>query len=273
MAARLEPRPKSQDCIAGSFQTLHDLNHSLRKYVMGLRCDKGSISPTLGGGGLAAAMSVTWVRMIDRIRIAAPTQQHEANRRCTKLGGVRLGSISISVVGHSRFNRTASSCTSFAPSGSFASPGNVAMPMQSSSSATIANCACYAAGSVGSSATSAARSPDGPSSRRSSKRRWRALRRSDRNSSASVDRSSISSTPPRSNASFMKGCGSPGCRRAEVRSGRRRTRGSGKLPERRDSDEGFLPRHNRLVKAAKLNKGRPNATKHLSVSRVSGYLR
>jgi len=44
-------------------------------------------------------------------------------------------------------------------------------------------------------------------------------RRSDRNSSASVDGSSIPSTPPRSNASSMKGCGSPGCRRAEVRSG------------------------------------------------------
>jgi transposase, IS5 family len=28
-----------------------------------------------------------------------------------------------------------------------------------------------------------------------------------------------SSTPPRSNASSMKGCGSPGCRKAEVRSG------------------------------------------------------
>jgi len=93
------------------------------------------------------------------------------------------------------------------------------MPMPSSSSATIANCACCAAGSVGSSATSAARSPDGPSSRRYSKRRSRALRRSDRNSSASVDGSSIPSTPPRSNASSMKGCGSPGCRRAEVRSG------------------------------------------------------
>jgi hypothetical protein len=72
---------------------------------------------------------------------------------------------------------------------------------------------------------------------------------------------------------IYEGCGSPGCRRAEVRSGRRRTRGSGKLPQRRDSDEGFLPCHNRLVKAAKLNKGQPNATKHLSVSRVSGYLR
>jgi len=93
------------------------------------------------------------------------------------------------------------------------------MPMPSSSSAAIANCACCAAGSVGSSATSAARSPDGPSSRRYSKRRSRALRRSDRNSSASVDGSSIPSTPPRSNASSMKGCGSPGCRRAEVRSG------------------------------------------------------
>jgi len=95
------------------------------------------------------------------------------------------------------------------------------MPMPSSSSAAIANCACCAAGSVGSSATSAARSPDGPSSRRYSKRRSRALRRSDRNSSASVDGSSIPSTPPRSNASSMKGCGSPGCRRAEVRSGSR----------------------------------------------------
>ena len=55
---------------------------------------------------------------------------------------------------------------------------------------------------------------DGPSSRRSSKRRSRALRRSNRNSSASVDGSSIPSTPPRSNASSMKGCGSPGCQRA-----------------------------------------------------------
>jgi len=60
----------------------------------------------------------------------------------------------------------------------------------------IANCACCAAGgSVGSSATSAVRSPDGPSSRRSSKRRSRALRRSDRNGSASVDGSSFPSTP------------------------------------------------------------------------------
>jgi IS5 family transposase len=46
-------------------------------------------------------------------------------------------------------------------------------------------------------------------------------RRSDRNGSASVDGSSIPSTPPRSNASSMKGCGSSGCRRAEVRSGSR----------------------------------------------------
>jgi transposase, IS5 family len=38
---------------------------------------------------------------------------------------------------------------------------------------------------IGRSATSAARSSDGPSSRRSSKRRSRALRRSDRNGSAS----------------------------------------------------------------------------------------
>jgi len=68
-----------------------------------------------------------------------------------------------------------------------------AMPMPSSSSATIA---CCAAGSVGSSATSAAKISDGPSSRRSSKCRSRALRRSDRNSSASVDGSSIPSTPP-----------------------------------------------------------------------------
>jgi hypothetical protein len=36
-----------------------------------------------------------------------------------------------------------------------------------------------------------------------------------------VDGSSIPSTPPRSNASSMKGCGSPGCQRAEVRSGSR----------------------------------------------------
>jgi hypothetical protein len=44
-----------------------------------------------------------------------------------------------------------------------------------------------------------------------------ALRRSDRN--GSVDGSSNHSTPPRSNASSMKGCGSSGCRRAEVRCG------------------------------------------------------
>jgi hypothetical protein len=47
----------------------------------------------------------------------------------------------------------------------------------------------------------AARLKDVPNSRRPSKRRWRALRRSDRNSSASADGSSIPSTPPRSNAS------------------------------------------------------------------------
>jgi hypothetical protein len=68
--------------------------------------------------------------------------------------------------------------------------------MPSNSSATIANCACCAAGSAGSSATSAARLKDVPNSRRPSKRRWRALRRSDRNSSASADGSSIPSTPP-----------------------------------------------------------------------------
>ena len=52
------PRSKSQECITGNSQTLHDLNHSLCEYVMRLRCDKGANSPTLGGG-LVAAMSAT----------------------------------------------------------------------------------------------------------------------------------------------------------------------------------------------------------------------
>jgi hypothetical protein len=36
------------DCITGSSQTLHDLNHSLGEYVMRAMRDKGSHSPTLG---------------------------------------------------------------------------------------------------------------------------------------------------------------------------------------------------------------------------------
>ena len=48
MAARLEPKVKIPRLHYCSFQTLHDLNRSLCEYVMGMRRDKWSNSPTLG---------------------------------------------------------------------------------------------------------------------------------------------------------------------------------------------------------------------------------
>jgi hypothetical protein len=54
MAVRFEPKPKSQDCITGSFRTLHDLNLSLCEYVTRLRCDKGVVHQLWEEGSLLA---------------------------------------------------------------------------------------------------------------------------------------------------------------------------------------------------------------------------
>jgi hypothetical protein len=57
-----ETRAQGQNpktALFGSSQTLHDLNHSLGEYVMRLRGDKGSNSPTLGGIA-GATMSIAF---------------------------------------------------------------------------------------------------------------------------------------------------------------------------------------------------------------------
>jgi hypothetical protein len=73
MAARLEPKVKIPRLHHCSSQTLHDLIHSPCEYVMRMRCDKGSNSPTLGGDDRRHDERRSWVRMTDQIRIAART--------------------------------------------------------------------------------------------------------------------------------------------------------------------------------------------------------
>ena len=65
------PGSKSQDCITGSSQTLHDLNHSLCEYVMSLQCDKGAIHQIWEGRTRCHNERRPWVRMTDRISVSA----------------------------------------------------------------------------------------------------------------------------------------------------------------------------------------------------------